>query len=188
MFTNRQPGLRLILLFFLARMFPFLAKLPTEQSKKVKRSMSIMEREGKGMLAERKKWSESGELDERTDLLSLIYKANLKESSKRDKLYDDEIMGQISTFVSEDYPIPMLMSERSVQILAGYETSSTSLSWILMTLSKNIASQDKLRSEVREAKASATADGQASLSVEQLNSLPYLDAVIREVLRVCPPV
>lgn len=75
-------------------------KLPTKQLAKLKASLATMESEGHRMLAEREDWAKQGELESKVDLLSLIYKASVQESSARNKLYDDEIMGQITTFVS----------------------------------------------------------------------------------------
>lgn len=80
------------------------------------------------------------------------------------KLSDAEVLAQVTTFM-----------------LAGYETSSTALTWTLHLLSENPAVQDKLREELQ-----AVADDEPSM--ETLNGLEYLDAVVRESLRVCAPV
>lgn len=93
----------------------------------------------------------------------------------------------------------------------GHETSSSALSWALYQLSLQPGIQDKLRSEIREAKASL-APGE-HLTGDQVAALPYCDAVVvsvslvgspstlsrcadvlglalvqREVLRLCAPV
>lgn len=80
------------------------------------------------------------------------------------KLSDAEVLAQVTTFM-----------------LAGYETSSTALTWTLHLLSENPVVQDKLREELL-----AVADDEPSM--ETLNGLEYLDAVVRESLRVCAPV
>lgn len=80
------------------------------------------------------------------------------------KLSDAEVLAQVTTFM-----------------LAGYETSSTALTWTLHLLSENPAVQDKLREELQ-----AVADDEPRM--ETLNELEYLDAVVRESLRVCAPV
>ena len=83
-------------------------------------------------------------------------------------------------------------------MLAGNETSSTALTWALYALAKHPASQDKLREELMD-----VADERPSMYVppsyncrrnhcligyrEDLAALPYLDAVIREVLRLWSP-
>jgi cytochrome P450 len=48
-----------------------------------------------------------------------------------EKLTDDEVLAQITTFM-----------------LAGQETSSTALTWILYLVSQNMSVQDKLRQEL----------------------------------------
>ena len=95
-----------VLMFGLARYFPIVTKLPTKTLLAVKKSMAVMQGEGRKMLEIRRKQAEAGELDDKIDLLSLIVKANLKES-KKDMITDEELMGQITTFM-----------------LAGHETTA----------------------------------------------------------------
>ena len=59
------------------------------------------------------------------------------------------------------------------------DTTSSALSRILQLLTENPAVQDKLRAELTE----ATANG--DLNYDNLNALPYLEAVVRETLRLC---
>lgn len=63
-------------------------------------------------------------------------------------------------------------------LIAGHETTSTSLAWLLYDLShpQYQHAQEKLRSELRSLDTDKP-------TMEQLNSLPYLDAVVRETLR-----
>lgn len=58
---------------------------------------------------------------------------------------------------------------------------STGVTWALLGLSSNLASQAKLRSELFSVQT-------PSPSMEELNALPYLDAVVRETLRYYSPV
>ncbi|KAJ3570000.1 hypothetical protein NP233_g4692 [Leucocoprinus birnbaumii] len=87
------------------------------------------------------------------------------EADAADRMTDEEVYGQVSTFV-----------------LAGMETTSSAMSKILHLLAIHPDVQERLRNEIREAQK----DGQ--LTYDQLVSLPYLDAVCRETLRVHPPV
>jgi cytochrome P450 len=96
------------------------------------------------------------------DFLSLLIRANMADDlPAHEKLSDHDVMSQISTFV-----------------VAGHETTSTSLSWTLHALTLHPEVQDKLREELMSV-------GSDEPTLEVLESLPYLDAVVREALRWC---
>ena len=63
--------------------------------------------------------------------------------------------------------------------MAGADTTSSALSWILHLLSLHLDVQDKLRKELKEAH-----EGNEELTHDQLVSLPFLEAVCRETLRL----
>ncbi|CAF0785195.1 unnamed protein product [Rotaria sordida] len=65
-------------------------------------------------------------------------------------------------------------------LVAGSETTSTALSWFIHLTSKNPRVQAKIKAELGD-------NRQHYLSIEQLDSLEYLDCVIQEVLRFVPP-
>jgi cytochrome P450 len=69
-----------------------------------------------------------------------------------------------------------MTAQISTFIVAGYDTTSTALTWCLYYLAQNPAIQFKLRQEA----LSGTED--------DFTSLPYLDAVVRESTRRAPPV
>lgn len=64
---------------------------------------------------------------------------------------------------------------------AAMDTSSSALSRILYLLAEHQDVQNKLRSELLEAKKN---NGGEELDYDQIVALPYLDAVCRETLRV----
>jgi cytochrome P450 len=66
-------------------------------------------------------------------------------------------------------------------LLAGYETTSTALSWFIHLASKHPRVQHKIKVELLDNNC------KQDLSVERLDALVYLDCVIMEVLRYCPP-
>ncbi|KAJ7434308.1 cytochrome P450 monooxygenase [Mycena galericulata] len=99
------------------------------------------------------------------DLLSILIRANMDpDIPERQRMSDAEVAGQIPTF-----------------LLAGHATTSTAISWALHELSINQRAQTKLRNEL----LTLATD---SPTLEQLETLPYLESVIRETLRVHPPV
>ena len=61
------------------------------------------------------------------------------------------------------------------------QTTSLATSWALHALSKNPAAQSKLREELLTIPTD-------NPTMDELNSLPYLEAVVREMMRVHAPV
>lgn len=86
--------------------------------------------------------------------------------NKSDKLTDDEIMSNAFLFME-----------------AGYETTSTTLAYITHCLVDRPDVQDKVRAE-----AQSLMERDGCLDYNTLTELPYLDAVVHEVLRLYPPV
>ncbi|KAH7925887.1 cytochrome P450 [Leucogyrophana mollusca] len=98
------------------------------------------------------------------DLLSVLVQSNLASFASQ-RMSTSEVLCQISTF-----------------LIAGYETSSSALTWCLYALSKSPVSQDALR------KALHTIPRDSPTLDEDVNKLEYLDWVVRETLRVHAPV
>ncbi|KAL1712903.1 cytochrome P450 [Schizophyllum commune] len=98
------------------------------------------------------------------DILSLLIRAN---QNTDDPLPKDEVLAQMSTIV-----------------FAAMDTTSSALVRILHLLSTHTDVQDRIRAEIRAAKQEC---GNV-LTYDQLEALPYLDAVCRETLRLYPPV
>ncbi|KAF9064445.1 cytochrome P450 [Rhodocollybia butyracea] len=101
------------------------------------------------------------------DILSVLMKENL-QADNEDKLDEDEIIGQMTTF-----------------IFAAMDTTSNGMSRILHLLSSHQDVQDKMRQEIIEVRKNRPGE---RLSYDELVALPYLDAVCRETLRLYPPV
>ena len=72
-----------------------------------------------------------------------------------------------------------LTGELSTFIFAAMDTTSNALSIILQLLAEHEDVQEKLRQEILEASKGE------DLEYDALVSLPYLDAVCRETLRLC---
>ncbi|KAI5892471.1 cytochrome P450 [Schizophyllum commune H4-8] len=98
------------------------------------------------------------------DILSLLIRAN---QNTDDPLPKDEVLAQMSTIV-----------------FAAMDTTSSALVRILHLLSTHTDVQDRIRAEIRAAKR----EHGSVLAYDQLEALPYLDAVCRETLRLYPPV
>jgi cytochrome P450 len=73
-----------------------------------------------------------------------------------------------------------LINEMLIFLVGGFETTSTALSWFIHLMSKHPQVQQKIKEELRN-----NGDTQ-DLSLERLDSMIYLDCVLKEVLRLCP--
>ncbi|TFK46543.1 cytochrome P450 [Heliocybe sulcata] len=166
----RNGGIRQALAF--ATGFTWL--VPSDRLKQIKEARSTMDRIGMQLLEEKKRavresMSADGKVEKKAfhgrDLLSLLVKANMAEDiPENQRLTDAQVLAQVPTFM-----------------IAGHETSSTGVTWCLYALSTNPSAQSKLRSELLSVPTDTP-------SMDELNALPYLDAVVREMLRVHSPV
>ena len=84
-----------------------------------------------------------------------------------------------------EWDTPDIRDELFGFLIAGHDTSSTSLLWTFKRLSDNQHVQDKLRDVLRAAYPRAVAAGELP-TVKEISAIriPYLDAVIEEVHRV----
>ncbi|KAL0568933.1 hypothetical protein V5O48_013032, partial [Marasmius crinis-equi] len=147
--------------------YPVLRILPSgPRSSLVTKARDTMKRVSRQLLNESKRAVLASQ-DEKTtgarDLLTLLVKSNMDEK-ETERINDDEVVAQIPTF-----------------LLAGHETTSTATTWALYALSLHPDVQRKLRDEL------LTVPGETP-TMDELNALPYLDACVREVLRIHPPV
>ncbi|KAG1849951.1 cytochrome P450 [Suillus subalutaceus] len=102
--------------------------------------------------------------------------------SKRDE--EKSIIGLLIKSEGQDAELHMskeeVVAQMKVLLFAGYETTSMSLTWALIELSRHPDVQTRLREELLVFGADPTYD--------QLKAnLPYLDAVVHEILRLHPP-
>ena len=79
--------------------------------------------------------------------------------------------------------VPELESTFNILVLAGSETSATSLAGILNYLLKESTVMELLVHEIRTSFASSS-----EITGDRVGKLPYLNAVIEEGLRLCQPV
>jgi cytochrome P450 len=96
------------------------------------------------------------------DMLSMLIAARDEDGSALD---EDELVGHTGVIFA-----------------AGHETSTNALAWTLFLLAEHPAVANELVAEL-----ASVLHGDAP-TVEQLGKLPYLDAVVKESMRVLPPV
>ncbi|KAF7339184.1 hypothetical protein MVEN_01995700 [Mycena venus] len=159
--AQRQAGMRL-----LQAEIPILGLLPTPGGKVVEEARLKMINIAKKLLADSQTDIKAGgESATQRDLLSLLVKSNTShEIQEHQRLSDAEVIAQIPTF-----------------FVAGHETTSTATALALHALSVHPKVQMKLREELLTLKTD-------NPTMDDLNSLPYLESVLREIMRVYPPV
>lgn len=69
--------------------------------------------------------------------------------------------------------------ENSTILLAGHETSATTLCWVLLEMARNPTVQKKLRDEIRTMEQTIHARGDSDFAATDLDNMPYLSAVIK---------
>ncbi|KAI0069487.1 cytochrome P450 [Panus rudis PR-1116 ss-1] len=106
------------------------------------------------------------QVGEGKDILSVLLRANT-EATETERLSEDELLGAMG-----------------ILVFAATDTSSGALSQILHKLAENPEVQAKLRTEIREARKKADGD----VPHDELMAMPYLEAIVRETLRMYPPV
>ncbi|KAJ7209907.1 cytochrome P450 [Mycena rebaudengoi] len=148
--------------------FPILRLVPMPGTQVFEASKRRLFDIGARLMAESKAYVEAAgdkNISGGRDLLSVLIKANMvSDLPDNQRLSDDEVIAQVPTFV-----------------IAGHENTSTGTAWALHALSLNHEIQDKLRQELLSARSE-------SPNYDELNSLPYLENVVRETMRLYPPV
>ncbi|KAG9094931.1 hypothetical protein FS749_011509 [Ceratobasidium sp. UAMH 11750] len=164
-----EAGQNFSVLTILRSAVPITRLIPNERNRILAASMATMRRIGLKLIDDKKaaltQDFKTGSTTQGRDLLTLLIKSNMAYENEGQRMSDDEVLGQISTFLT-----------------AGHETTSTSTTWALYALSRHPQVQHKLRQELLD---SGLGD---EPSMADLDKLPYLDKVVRECLRVHPAV
>ncbi|KAI6154234.1 cytochrome P450 [Pisolithus tinctorius] len=148
-------------LLLLGRVFPVLGYAPTARTNLLGELQRCMEDISMELLAKVKKEKEEGVLDEKEkSIIGVLLKAN--DSNSDIYLTHAEVLAQMRGL-----------------LIVGYETMSITLTWALLELAGNPDIQNKLRQELVMFGEEPTYD-------QLQSSLPYLDAVLHETLRVHP--
>ncbi|KAF9533656.1 cytochrome P450 [Crepidotus variabilis] len=162
-----KAGMKLDFIAILRGMFPFTRFLRAPRDKEVNLAKTKMFQIATDLLEESKaSLSRDGDTKSSSrDLLSVLVRANtITTLSSTQRLTDDEVLAQIPTF-----------------LVAGHETTSVATTWAIYALTQSKDVQAKLRAEL----LGMSTDNP---SMDELNSLPYLDLVVRETLRLHSPV
>ncbi|KAI0073344.1 cytochrome P450 [Panus rudis PR-1116 ss-1] len=172
-------------LFLFVKFLPILSKIGTASfrrrvlelipSKRIQRAVEIsdaFDKTSRTILQQKKEALAQGDeavsrqVGEGKDIISVLLRANMNASAE-DKMPDSELLGHMSQLIS-----------------TGMETTSGALAHILHLLAEHQDVQERLREEIRAAKDEC---GEQDIPYDTLVSLPYMEAVCREALRLhCP--
>ncbi|KAI9463998.1 cytochrome P450 [Lactarius psammicola] len=162
--------------FMIPTLFPPARIIPTDRSRALSSTLRAIRVIGKDLISQKKSEilasadvDAKGGVEKRNiqgrDLLSLLIKANMAtDIPDSARMSEEEILAQVPTF-----------------LIAGHETTSTSLAWGLYALGCNPTVHAKLKAEARAFYTDTP-------SMDELNGMTYLDYFTREVLRLYAPV
>ncbi|KZT74142.1 cytochrome P450 [Daedalea quercina L-15889] len=170
-------GAGLSFMALLRATIPIFRIIPTQVARRTEDAQRVARRIGMHLIAEKKAAilraaAESGgekeisgkSLHDR-DLLTLLIKANMStDIPESQRLSDEDMLAQVPTF-----------------LVAGHETTSTATAWCLFALAQNPSMQTQLREELWGVPTE-------NPTMDELNALPYLEAVVRETMRAYAPV
>ncbi len=118
-------------------------------------------------------------------LFRAIVQRRLGESNELRRERDTDLLDMLLE-ARDDNDVPMpegqLLDEMHNMFLGGYETSSNSLGFIGAILARRPDLQSRIAIEVEHTV------GSAKLTFEHIKGLPVIEAVVREALRLYPPV
>ncbi|GJE92602.1 cytochrome P450 [Phanerochaete sordida] len=175
--SRQKGGMRAMLSMYI----PIIDKiLPNETTRFVAKCQKVIERVAGKLIQEKKRKiseaEEKGEVYQGKDLLSLMLKSNAAKDLPPDqRLSDADLLHNINTFM-----------------FAGTDTTSLALTWTLYVLALYPSIQDRLRAELLSVAPAADLHTLTNDEVQRLYAalaeLPLLENVLRETLRLIPPV
>ncbi|KAI6044112.1 cytochrome P450 [Pisolithus marmoratus] len=162
--SAKQSFLDIAVVLF-ADVFPIFSYIPVSCVQSLVDMQETLSGVAKKLLERMEKEKEEGVIDGKEDrsIIGVLIKATEAEGGRH--VTPEEVLSSMKEL-----------------LLAGYITTSNSLTWALVELARNPDNQSKLRDELLAFGSEPTYDQlQSSLT------LPYLDAVVHESLRIHPP-
>ncbi|EKM51869.1 uncharacterized protein PHACADRAFT_262258 [Phanerochaete carnosa HHB-10118-sp] len=137
--------------------------VPTREYARFQYTMRIFNKYSQQLIAQKS----AAPVDDKSsrDVMSILVRANASEDP-RSKLSDEE-----------------MVSEMCALTLAGHETTANTITWMLWELAKHPEYQEKLRVEIAQKRAEVIARGESDFGVDDLESMGYFQATIKETLR-----
>ncbi|XP_023310269.1 cytochrome P450 6a2-like [Anoplophora glabripennis] len=118
------------------------------------------------------------------DTISYREKNSVKRNDFMQLLLEMKAKDDNATENGNTLTMPEIIAQSFVFFIAGFETSSTTMTFALFELARNTAVQDKVREEIR----TVLAKHDNKVTYDSMNELVYMKQVIDETLRMYPPV
>ncbi|TFK80428.1 cytochrome P450 [Polyporus arcularius HHB13444] len=147
------------------RLFRF---VPAEPFTRLRNLRGLFTEYGKQILREQRAEIDVEKVSKSKDVMSILIKAN-SSADPQTRLSDAEIMAEMFTLT-----------------LAGHETTASTLTFLTYELAKHPEYQARLRKEIQDRRALVMSRGDASFSMEDLDSLTLTMNAIKETLRFHP--
>ncbi|THU82019.1 cytochrome P450 [Dendrothele bispora CBS 962.96] len=146
----------------------FVEYLPARQFIRFREFLIHGKRLGKDLIQEKAVGAEKGQSKKTRDILSILVDAN-ESADPADRLPEDEVLSQVTTL-----------------LFAGHETTACTLTWLMYELAQHPEDQQRIRDEIAEKRRKFTKNGQKEFNTTDFESMNFLNACIKEVLRYHP--
>jgi cytochrome P450 len=138
-----------------------LRALPIKRNEELREAIGTIKKVARDLIRDKRaKLEKGGRTD--LDILSVAIESG--------GFSDEDMVNQLMTFLA-----------------AGHETTASALAWATYLLCKHPDVQRRLREEIRT-NLPAVSHGTESISAQDIDRLPFLNAVLNETMRVFPPV
>eukprot|EP00058_Branchiostoma_floridae_P024989 XP_002610479.1 hypothetical protein BRAFLDRAFT_85620 [Branchiostoma floridae] len=113
----------------------------------------------------------------RVDFMQLMMNAHKDDDADNDATQDTKVQGTKKPLTKDD-----IVANSLLFFLAGYETTATTMAFMLYNMALNQQTQDKAREEINQAM-----EDRDLVDYEAVHNMPYLDMCINETLRMYSP-
>ncbi|EIW63773.1 cytochrome P450, partial [Trametes versicolor FP-101664 SS1] len=177
MFTKSipNPSVFVLLLGWVCRYLPvpllrLMRHLPMRRYIHFRRSLDTLNEYSQKLIEEKSAALLHGTEDNKRDVMNILVRANASENPSG-RLSDPEMISMMVTL-----------------LLAGNDTTTLALSWLLYELAKCPEYQEKMRAEIKAARALIIERGESAFSMSDLDAMSFVGAAIKEGLRLNPAI
>lgn len=150
---------------------PILRRVPFKRHVELNHDITIVKRESNQIVSEKSSKLEAGE-ELGNDIFALLLKDNHRKALENDPTNPPMTLTEVG-------------DQTTTLLAAGHETTSAGTTWALHALSLHESVQSRLRKELLDA---GIGPGMEAPTFDVIESLHYLNNVVKEVLRFYPPV